>query len=91
MERIKGSLWLADRPQGPEDHVIRGEPIANLMRHFRMLPRRDQELLSLRFDGELANGQIAQIMRMTQINVRVSIFRALKRLRGRVQEEKAES
>jgi Sigma-70, region 4. len=45
------------------------------------LSARDQELISLKFDAELSNAEIAQIMGMTPLNVRVAIFRALRRLR----------
>ena len=88
MDRVKDSLWLVDQPPDPEDQAIQGELIVNLMHHFRTLPRRDQELLSLKFDTELTYAEIAPVMGMTEINVRVSIYRALKRLRDRVRKEK---
>ncbi len=91
MDRVKDSLWLTDRPPDPEDRAVRSEQIDRLMRHFRLLPRRDQELLSLKFDAELTYTEIARVMEMSDVNVRVSIFRALKRLRDRLKKEKAES
>jgi len=89
MDRVKESLWLAEQPRDPEDSALRGERIEDLMRKFRTLPRRDQELLSLKFEGELTYAEIAQVMGITEVNVRVSIFRALRRLRDRVQEDGA--
>ncbi len=91
MHRMKSSLWLAERPQDPEDHAVQSEQIAQLMRQFRTLPPRDQELLSLKFDAELTYAEIAEVMGMTQVNVRVAILRALKRLRDRVQKEREQS
>lgn len=90
MDRVKHSLWLADRPKDPEDRAVQSERLDRLMRHFHTLSHRDQELLALKFDAELTYAEIAQVMGMTDVNVRVSIFRALKRLRDRVRKEKAE-
>ena len=89
MDRVRDSLWLADGPPDPEDSVVWNERIASLMRHFRTLPRRDQDLLSLKFDAELTYPEIAQVMGMKEVNARVSVFRALQRLRDRVQKERA--
>ncbi len=90
MDRVKDSLWLCDGPPSPESRAVRGEQIAHLMRHFRTLPRRDQELLSLKFDAELTYAEIARIMGISDVNVRVSIFRALKRLRHRLQKDRGQ-
>ncbi len=87
MDRVKDSLWLSDQPENPESRAIQSEQFVHIMRHLRDLPWRDQELLSLKFDAELTYAEIAQVMAMSEVNVRVSIFRALKRLRDRVREE----
>ena len=87
--RMKESHWLADRPQDPGDRVIESERVGHLMRHVRSLCRRDQELLSLRFDAELTSEEVAQVMGMKAMNVRVYIHRALGRLRRRMNEEPA--
>lgn len=91
MDRVKDSLWLTEGPPNPESRALRGEQIEHLMRHFRTLPRRDQELLSLKFDAELTYAEIGKVMGMSDVNARVSIFRALKRLRDRLQKETADS
>jgi RNA polymerase sigma factor (sigma-70 family) len=59
------------------------------MRELRNLSRRDQELLSLKFEGELSYAEIARVLGLSDVNVRVSIFRALRRLRTLM--EKAEA
>ena len=51
------------------------------MSHVRKLSRRDQELLALKFEGELSYAEISRVLKISEVNVRVSIFRALKRLR----------
>ncbi len=87
MGRMKESVWLLDRRSDPEDDVLRNEAVSNLMRHLRSLSQRDQELLSLKFDGELTYAEIGCVLKMSMVNVRVSIFRALKRLRSLMEEE----
>lgn len=91
LDRVKDSLWLTEGPPDPESRALRSEQIQHLMRHFRTLPRRDQELLSLKFDAELTYAEIARIMGMSDVNVRVSIFRALRRLRDRLQKDREEA
>ncbi len=87
MDRMKESLWLSERPSNPEDGTLQSEATSNLMRHLRRLSERDQELLSLRFDGELSDAEISCVLNISKGNVRVSIFRALRRLRSLMVEE----
>ena len=89
MDRAKNELHFVDGPPEPEDILLRSERIQQLMRHVRTLPARDQELISLKFDAELTHEEISRIMKMTSLNVRVSIFRALKKLKARMQAEMA--
>jgi len=86
-DRVKESLALADGPPDPERRVIDGERFGNLMRYVCALSPRDQELLSLRFDAELTTEEIARVMGMEAVNVRVSIYRALARLRDHIRDE----
>ncbi len=58
------------------------------MRHVRRLSQRDQDLLALKFDGELSDAEIGCVLKMSKVNVRVSIFRALRRLRSLMEEER---
>ena len=85
MERAGEELRFVDPPMGPEDSLLRNERVGRLIELVRMLPPRDRELISLKFDAELSNTEIAQIMGLTALNVRVAIFRALRRLRTRMQ------
>ncbi|MDP2675514.1 MAG: RNA polymerase sigma factor [Dehalococcoidia bacterium] len=87
LTKIKDSLWLSERPTDPESDILRGEAVSNLMRHLRRLSDRDQELLALKFEGELSYGEISRVLRLSEVNVRVSIFRALKRLRSLMEED----
>lgn len=87
MERFRESLWLAEQPVEPAEAAIRSNLVGRVVAQLKTLPRRDQELLALKFEGELTSAEIARVMRMSEVNVRVSIFRALSRLRERMAEE----
>jgi RNA polymerase sigma-70 factor (ECF subfamily) len=52
--------------------------VAELMTHF---PQREQDIVSLKFDAELSNTQLAEIMGLGEPNVRVILFRTLTKLR----------
>ncbi len=87
LSRMKDSLWLSERPTDPEADTLRGEAVSNLMQHLRRLSDRDQDLLSLRFEGELSYAEISRVLKLSVVNVRVSLFRALKRLRSLMEED----
>jgi len=87
MHKVRESLWLKGGPSGPEDSALRGETVSILMKQVRKLSQRNQELLALKFEGELSYAEIARVLGMSEVNVRVSLFRALKRLRDLMAEE----
>jgi RNA polymerase sigma factor (sigma-70 family) len=86
-EEIKSELHLVDQPMQPEEVLLRNERVGTMMRYLRTLTRRDQELVSLKFDSELTNAEIGKITGMTALNVRVSLFRALRRLKAKIETE----
>ena len=51
---------------------------------LRQLPRREQEILSLKFDAELTSREIADVLHLSEVNVRVTLFRTLRRLREKM-------
>lgn len=87
MDRVRDSLSLRERPADPEARAIHNERLQRVRDHLLSLPQRYQELLALKFDADLSYGEIARIMGMTEVNVRVCILRALRRLRAAVERE----
>src|SRR3990172_545990 len=67
-----------------ENEVRVGEEVAAVVGCLKKFPQREQDIVSLKFDAELANGQIAQIMGLSEANVRVILFRTLRKLRERM-------
>jgi RNA polymerase sigma-70 factor (ECF subfamily) len=73
------------QPKSPEETLLHKERLASLSALVRGLPRREQEIIALKFDAELTNREIANILSTSEVNVRVTIFRALRKLRDRMQ------
>jgi RNA polymerase sigma-70 factor (ECF subfamily) len=73
------------QPKGPEETLLHRERLNALSELVRQLPKREQEIIALKFDAELTNREIAQVLATSEVNVRVTIFRALRKLRERMQ------
>lgn len=86
-EKTKDNLRTVADPPEPADIAMKGEAASQLLRHLHSLPKRDQDLISLKFDGELTTVEIGQVMGMHPVNVRVAVFRALRKLRDKVDAE----
>lgn len=71
----------------PESKVIQAEAIAGLMRGLRDLSERDQEVISLKFAGQLSNKEIGQVMRLNEKTVSVVLWRAMRRLQKQLKGE----
>jgi len=59
---------------------VAAQDAGKLMGHVAELPRLQQELLALKFDALLSGPQIASVLGMTEAEVRVCVYRALKKL-----------
>ncbi len=82
---VMGSL--PHQGESIEGGLLRQEEVHNLMEQVRLLPAREQEIVSLKFDAELANSQIARILGLSEGNVRVILFRTLRKLREMMERE----
>jgi RNA polymerase sigma-70 factor (ECF subfamily) len=72
------------QPRGPEDTLLHKERLSALSELVKQLPKREQEIIALKFDAELTNREIAHVLSTSEVNVRVTIFRALRKLRERM-------
>ncbi len=87
---IQDAAWhndLIHQPPTPEDTLLHRERLSHLVSLLRQLPPREQEIISLKFDAELTNREIAQVLNTSEVNVRVTIFRALRKLRERMEQQ----
>jgi RNA polymerase sigma factor (sigma-70 family) len=67
-----------------ENEVLIREEVAAVVDCLKTFPQREQDIVSLKFDGELTNRQIARIMGISEANVRVILFRTLRKLREKM-------
>lgn len=90
VKALQEAAWnseLNHQPPSPEDALLHRERISHLASLLRQLPPREQEIISLKFDAELSNREISDILRTSEVNVRVTIFRALRKLRTRMEQQ----
>ena len=52
--------------------------MARVLNHVRHLALREQDIIALKFDAELTNAQIAQVMELTERKVRAILYRTLR-------------
>lgn len=71
---------------GLEARVIQDEWKKELTNALRSLNQRERDLLGLKFAFDLSYREMAAITGLTESNVGVTIFRALKKLRGKLDQ-----
>jgi RNA polymerase sigma factor (sigma-70 family) len=79
----------SDPKVSPEQDVVRQEQTERMLSCLGTLPERQQEILTLRFAGQLSNREIAHVLDMNERTVSVYILRALRRLRQQLAEGEA--
>ncbi len=80
----------ANRPASdasPPEALMRQEELARMRAALATLSDREQEIIRLKFGGELGNKEIAKVMRLRAGHVAVILYRALRKLRARMEEE----
>ena len=78
---------LVTSEPSPEAQVIEREAIARLLRGLKHLSERDQEVIILKFAGQLSNKEIGQIMELNEKTVSVVLWRAMRRLQRHLEGE----
>jgi RNA polymerase sigma-70 factor (ECF subfamily) len=83
-------LELAENQPAPElsppEQVMRREELARVREALDTLSEREQEIIRLKFGGGLGNQEIAQVLRLRAGHVAVLVYRALRKLRARMQD-----
>lgn len=84
--------WAGDRPAAdpsPPEVVIRREEVKRLRVVLDTLSEREQEIIQLKFAAGLGNQEIADIVDLQAGHVAVIVYRALRKLRARLEEAEA--
>jgi RNA polymerase sigma factor (sigma-70 family) len=71
----------------PEASLISAETTCELLASLDALNDRERDLLSLKFAARLTNRRIAELTRLSETNVSVMIYRALKKLRRQLAQK----
>jgi RNA polymerase sigma-70 factor (ECF subfamily) len=75
------------REHTPEDDLLQRPDLARLLDHLRHLRLREQDIIALKFDAQLTNAQIAQVIQLSEGKVGVMLYRTLRRLRKALEQE----
>lgn len=81
MQRIEESLRTTEPVSDPEEMAIHNDMAEEVASHMRSLSLRDRTLIQMKFQDGLSYEEIAQALQTSVPNVRVSMCRALKKLR----------
>lgn len=81
---------IADHPSGEpqaEARLERHDDLDRLLAALRCLSEREQEIVALKFVGDLDNRQIGRATGLRAGHVAVILYRAIRRLRDMLEEE----
>jgi len=78
---------LSDSRPGPEAQALRHDRLELVAQAMDELTPDRQEVVTLRFFGELSNEEVAQVMGKSEAAVKMLVYRALRQLRRRCGED----
>lgn len=78
---------LVSKKRTPEDILETSETKDKLFKALDILNERERNIVSLKFGGELKNVEIAQILKLTESNVGVVLYRSMKKLKKELGRE----
>ena len=74
-------VFVTVKYESAEEEAIKTEEFRKLKSCLSQLNKHEQELISLKFGGEMTNRQIAGIMGISESNVGVTLYRTIRKLR----------
>jgi RNA polymerase sigma factor (sigma-70 family) len=84
------AVFITTQYTSIEDEVIKAEDFKKLQACLGKLEKHEQEIIALKFSSEFTNRKIAQMLGMTESNVGIILFRAIRKLRdgfGKLENE----
>ena len=79
---LDNAVGVESLDPSPPEETERREEYLRLQLCLAALPRREQEIISLKFGGELNNRQISSVVGLSENNVGTILFRAICKLRN---------
>jgi RNA polymerase sigma factor (sigma-70 family) len=81
-----GTIDVPSTAPSPEEQMERQTEKDHLLKCLSKLGDPDREIVRLKFGAEMTNRQISKMLNLTESNVGVRLFRAVKRLRSDFEE-----
>lgn len=78
---LEAAAQVSSREPSPEQLAVRKEEIGRLSLCLAGLSADEQEIVHLKFGGELNNRQIARLLGISESNVGTKLYRAVRKLR----------
>lgn len=78
---------LISKEKNPEDLVLKEETSDYISKALKKLNSREQNIVALKFGGNLKNKEIAEILDITESNVGVILYRTMKKLKRAIESE----
>ncbi|MEW9122848.1 MAG: sigma-70 family RNA polymerase sigma factor [Thermotaleaceae bacterium] len=72
---------LISRDRTPEDTVLMAESKDQLMKALQGLNQKEKNIVALKFGANLKNSEIAKVLKLTESNVGVILYRTMKKLK----------
>jgi RNA polymerase sigma factor (sigma-70 family) len=73
--------------EGAPDDLLDSPELARVLNHLRDLPLRQQDIVALKFDAQLTNAHIAEVMELTERKVRAILYRTLRHISKALERE----
>ena len=81
MARLEEIVSLLERGDAPLEQAMEMEEERQLLANIlKALPERQRQIVILKYFEDMTSGQIADRLGMTESNVRVQLFRAMKKM-----------
>jgi RNA polymerase sigma factor (sigma-70 family) len=85
--RAQSRVSVAQPQDAVENSMLKRPDLTKILGHLRQFTQREQDIIALKFDAELTNAQIAQVMGLSEGKVGVILYRTLRKARKALQRE----
>ena len=75
------------REGAPADNLLHSPELARILTQVRHLALREQDIIALKFDAQLTNAQIAEVMELTERKVQAILYRTLRHISKALERE----
>ena len=86
---LVGAEQIRDHAEDPAEMVARSDQHGEVLRFLERLPENQQEVIRLKFQGEMSYKEISEVTSLSVGNVGFLIHSGLKRLRGLMSHQMA--